>query len=76
MNSGRPHRASRDDVVRLLGPLDDEDIVQLLAMDPTMAELEAAAVWLQGDTGDPMTPRIAGILEIVDRDEDEEPYPR
>jgi hypothetical protein len=81
MNSGRPGLAARADITRLLGQLDDEDIAQLLAMQPTVAELEDAAAWLQGvgdvasRAGHPMTPRIEGILEIVDRDDEEDLYP-
>ncbi len=80
-NSGRPGLAGRADITRLLGPLDDTDIAQLLAMQPTVAEIEYAAAWLEGAgdiasrAGHPMTPRIEGILEIVDRDDEEDLYP-
>lgn len=71
--------ATRADVVRLFGKIDDEDVVAVLALSPTVAEVEEAQAWLegQGDTlarkGRPQTPRTAAILEIVDRAEDEEP---
>lgn len=74
--------AARDDVKRLLGDMTDEDIIQILAIKPTVLELQEAAAWIEG-TGDiidragrPMTSRIAGILEIVDRNDDDEGSPR
>lgn len=74
--------AARDDVMRLLGDMTDEDVLQILAMEPTMLELQEAAAWIEG-TGDiidragrHLTPRIAGILEIVDRNDEEEGWPR
>ena len=73
--------ASRDDVVRLFGHLEDEAIVEVLALAPTISELEEAQAWLvgQGDVlargGHPQTPRIAAILDIV-ADEDEDDAPR
>jgi hypothetical protein len=75
--------ASRDDVVRLFGHIEDEAVAEILAMVPTVAELEEAQAWIvgQGDTlargGHPQTPRIAAILDIVvDEDEEDEPRPR
>lgn len=79
-NSGQPGIAERADVVQLFGELDDEDILQLLAMQPTIMELQEAAAWLEGEgdilarAGHPMTPRIAGILEIVDRRDEEDAW--
>lgn len=75
--------ASRGDVVRLFGHLEDEAVAEVLALLPTIAELEEAQAWVvgQGDllarAGHEQTPRIAAILDIVvDEDEDEPPRPR
>lgn len=75
--------ASRDDVVRLFGHLEDEAIGEVLALLPTIAELEEAQAWMvgQGDAlaraGHQQTPRIAAILDVVvDDDEDESPPQR
>jgi hypothetical protein len=71
--------ASYDDVVRLFGHLEDEAIVEVLRLLPTITELEEAQAWMvgQGDTlaraGRPQTPRIAAILNIVVEEEDEPP---
>lgn len=69
--------ATREDIARRLGTLDDKDIVDVLALSPTIAEIEEAGVWLDGQgnelarRGRPQTPRINAILDIVDRDDDE-----
>jgi hypothetical protein len=77
-NTQHPLLAAREDVLHLFRDLDDEDVLQILAMEATMLELQEAAAWLDG-TGDildraghQMTSRIAGILDIVDRGDDEE----
>ncbi len=74
-----PGSATRADIVRLFGELDDESVTAVLALTPTVAEAEEASVWLEGRgdeiarKGHHQTPRIATILEIVDRNEDDEP---
>lgn len=72
--------ASRDDVVRLFGHIDDQAMASILALLPSVGELEEAQAWVvgQGDalarSGRPQTPRIAQILDIIaDRDEGDEP---
>jgi hypothetical protein len=70
--------ATREDVVRLLGDIGDGGVVAVLELTPTLLEVEEAAAWL--DARDPamprqrhpQTPRVAQIIEIADRD-DEEP---
>jgi hypothetical protein len=74
--------ASRDDVVRLFGHIEDEAVAEVLALMPTIAELEEAQAWVvgQGDvlarSGHPQTPRIAAILDIVAEDEEEDEPPK
>ena len=74
--------ASRDDVVRLFGHIEDEVIAEILALLPTIGELEEAQAWFvgQGDAlargGHSQTPRIAAILEIVTDDDEEDEAPR
>lgn len=70
--------AARADVVRLLGDIGDNAVVAVLELTPTLLEVEEAAAWLDAQDpsmprqGHPQPPRVAQIIEIADRD-DEEP---
>lgn len=76
----RTRYASRDDIRRLFGELDIQEVLAILTLAPTVAELEEAQTWLEG-LGDvvprrhrPQSPKIAAILDIVEEDvEIEEP---
>lgn len=77
-NSAQTVFATRADVVRLLGEIDDIGIAAVLELTPTVLEIEQAAEWLDAHDppaehrGRPSTPRVAQIVEIADRN-DEEP---
>jgi hypothetical protein len=81
--SRKPSRtsyASRDDIRRLYGELDVQDVLAILTLAPTVAELEEAQTWLEGlddvvaRRDRPQSPKIAEILDIVEQDvEIEEP---
>lgn len=64
------------DVERLLGPLDSDTSMAILALGPTMRDIEEAALHLAGETETLPSrhqPRgtVLAILELVDRDEDD-----
>jgi hypothetical protein len=72
-----------DDVRRICGPIPDEDLVAILSLRPSFAELEAGAIWAA--TGDPAggrpllsgtAARLADILCAVDQDQDDRPLVR
>lgn len=71
-------QATREDVVRLLGAVEDEDAIAVLSLRPTVAELEDARAWLGGQedrqarTERPQTARTMAILEIVERRENDD----
>jgi hypothetical protein len=71
--------ATHDDVRRLLGDVDDVKAVEILALAPTIVELEEAAMWTRGEgevlgkSGHPLTGVSAAIFEIIAPDEEEEP---
>ena len=71
--------ATRADVVRLLGDIGDDGVVAVLELTPTLLEVEEAAAWLDAQDpsmprpGHSQTPRVVQIIEIADRDDDEEP---
>ena len=77
--SARGPRATQDDVRRIIGvAIDDPKMLDILALRPTVGDLEQAAVWLAGDSDvfGPGQPRkgIAGeIIEILAANEQEEP---
>ena len=72
-------RITESDLKSVLGDLDDAKVLQILALNPTVAELQEAAVWATGDGdvlakgGRPLTGTVAEILEILTADEEEPP---
>jgi hypothetical protein len=74
----RDTSAAPDDVKRILGELDDAKLLDILALHPTVRDVEEASMWLSGDTdvfgaGQPLR-RVAGnIVAILTANEDEEP---
>jgi hypothetical protein len=71
--------AAADDVRRILGQLDDARVLAILALQPTIADVERASLWLSGDSdifgpGQPLE-RVAGdIVAILTADEEEERF--
>jgi hypothetical protein len=78
--SMHPHEATGTDVHQILGEVDDSTAVAILALRPTVAQLEEARVWLNG-TGDVLgkghRPLDGVVAEIFDmfKVEEEEPPP-
>ena len=76
--NGRDRPASAYDVRRVCGDLLDEDAVAILAVKPSLAELESGAIWAM--TGDPAVGRpllsgaateVAEILVAIAREDDD-----
>jgi hypothetical protein len=71
--------ATHDDLLRIVGDIDEREALEILALNPTIAEIEEAAVWAVGDgdvlakTGRPLTGIAAEIFEILTADEEEPP---
>jgi hypothetical protein len=71
--------ATHDDLLRIVGDIDERDALEILALHPTIAEIEEAAVWAVGNgdvlakTGRPLTGIAAEIFEILTADEEEPP---
>ena len=68
--------ATYRDIRRVFG--NTEDVLEILALFPSVAELEEAQMWLEGQ-GDvvarrrcPRTAKIRAILDILDEDEEAE----
>lgn len=71
--------ATGDDLHQILGDMDDSTAVAILALHPSLAQLEEARVWLSG-TGDvlgkehrPLDGVVAQIFDMLAVDEEEEP---
>lgn len=73
-DSGNPtHRIAEvtsNDVLRLFGDVDTETLVEILALNPTFAELEEAALRVAGDgeaVGRTQAPgTVAAILDLLE----------
>jgi hypothetical protein len=75
--SGR--EASGSDVHKILGEIEDSTAVAILALHPTVAQLEEARIWLDG-AGDvlgkehrPLDGVVAQIFDMLRVEEEEEP---
>ena len=74
---GQSPPATPGDVQRLLGNLEGSMVSAILALTPTIAEVEEAALWAEGE-GETLTERhqprrtIEAILDLITADEDDE----
>jgi hypothetical protein len=69
--------ASADDVRRILGELDETRLLDILALRPTVLDVENASMELSGDrdvlgAGEPLKGVPGDIVEILTVDEEEE----
>jgi hypothetical protein len=84
--SGQPSTASaqaaplgRNGLRRILGKLDDAQIIEILRLNPTLADLEQAALWATGNgdvlarSGRPLTGTAAAIVDVLAPEEEEPP---
>jgi hypothetical protein len=71
--------ATREDLLRLVGDVDERKVFDILALNPTVAEIEQAALWAAGDgdvlgkSGYPLRGTAAEVFDILAADEEEEP---
>ena len=70
--------ATADDVRLILGTLDEAKLLNIVALRPTILDVEEASVWLAGDSdifgaGQPLKPVAGEIVAILTMDEEEEP---
>jgi hypothetical protein len=74
--------ATRNDLLRLVGDVDEQMALDILALQPTIAEVEEAALRAAGDSdvlakaGHKLSANAAEILNILTADEEEEPPPK
>jgi len=70
--------ASGDEVKRILGDLEDAKLLGIMALRPSIRDVEEASLWLAGDAdifgaGQPLKLVAGDIVAIVTADEEEEP---
>jgi len=70
--------ATTEEVVRVLGHLDATQMLPIMALRPTMADIEEAFMWLDGDRdvfgpGEPLKGIASRIVTILTADEEAEP---
>ena len=70
--------ATRDEIVAILGSLDGAKLIALVNLRPTVAEVEEASAWLDGDRDvfgaePPLKGTAAEIVTLLTADEEEEP---
>jgi len=76
--SGEQQLATADDVTRILGEIDNNKLLDIMTLRPTIVDVEEASLWLAGDpdvfgAGQPLA-RVAGdIVSILTADEEEPP---
>jgi hypothetical protein len=74
--------ATRDELRRILGELDDETITEIMMLGASVGEVEEAAVWAsgQGDvlgkSGHPLTGVAAEVFDLIPSDDPEQDTPR
>jgi hypothetical protein len=69
--------ASAEDAKFILGNIDDTKLLYIMALRPSVAEIEQAFGWLSGDSdifgaGQPLKGVAGEIVTILNADEDEE----
>ena len=78
-SDARSATVSQIDLKNIVGDIDDDKIIAILELQPTLAELEEATVWATGDgdvlakEGRPLTGVAAEVFEILTADEEEPP---
>jgi len=70
--------ATRDDIKGILGIIDPAQMLAIMSLRPTIADVEEASVWLAGDAdvfgaGEPVKGVVSDIVTILTENEEEEP---
>lgn len=78
-NSGAAPLATRDDIKGILGDVGPAETLAIMALRPTIADLEEVSVWLDGDpdvfgAGEPVQGVASEIVAILTENEEEEPH--
>jgi len=77
-SGGNLATATRDDIRGILGNIDPAQMLAIISLRPTIADVEEASVWLAGDAdvfgaGEPVKGVVSNIVTILTENEEEEP---
>jgi len=77
-NSGGTALATHHDIQGILGNLDPAQMLAIMSLRPTVADIEEASVWLEGDpdvfgAGEPVKGVASEIVTLLTENEEEEP---
>ena len=77
-NSSGTALATHDDIQGILGNLDPAQMLAIMSLRPTIADIEEASVWLEGDpdvfgAGEPVKGVASEIVTLLTENEEEEP---
>ena len=77
-NSGAAPLATRDDIKGILGDIDPAEMLAIIELRPTIADLEEVSVWLDGDpdvfgAGKAIQGVASEIVAILAENDEEEP---
>jgi len=70
--------ASHEDLMHIIGEIDDDTAAAILALKPSVAEVEQAFMWVAGEgdvvdrTGHPLAGKTAAIVDILAAEEPED----
>ncbi len=77
LNSGGTAVATDADITSILGSINSDKVLAILSLQPTIAEVEEAAMWLSGDAdvfgaGKPVKGNASYIVTILAAEEEED----
>jgi len=78
LDSGGIAFATHHDVKAILGNIDPAQLLAIMSLKPTIADLEQASLWLEGDTdvfgaGEPIKGVASDVVTRLTENEEEEP---
>jgi hypothetical protein len=77
-NSGGTALATQDDIKGVLGDIEPSEMLTIMSLRPTIADIEQASVWLEGDpdvfgAGEVIQGVASEIVAILTENEEEKP---
>ena len=77
-SGGHGTAATTEDIRNILGDIDQDKLLAIASLQPTIADVEAASLWFSGDSdvfeaGTPIHGRASEIIGILSEGEEEPP---